>query len=509
MIDSLNILIMAYTQQRINSVFFKKLKGLKNLTIEFDSKNLHGILGPNGSGKSTIIHALSCIYKPINDTATNYKFSHFFTPTPHGSWEGSRFTLYHSYREEEEEFNNVPIEYSKAIDRWAPRYDTRPARHVSFIGIRSCVPMIELEVQQNRIQFNTQILSDAPSNKIKSFASAILNRNYQSYTKHSTSKGKNYLGVRHLDIDYSSLSMGAGEQRVFYILTEIVNCPKYSLIIIDEIDLLLHKDALKKLLVKINEIAEEKHLQIIFTTHDHTILNLDFINYSHLLQTKSKTLCFKNTKPDAVQRLTGEQLRPIEIFVEDDFAKSLIYKIAAELGIAKYVSIEEYGPADNCFIIAAGIFLRNTPNIKNMLCVLDGDMYNTLLSKEKQLKRTLTGDTVALKSKRELVLQKIKQFILPESINPEKYYHSLIVNINKSSLSPEEKEIQNIARQIEHVSDNHTYIDDIIDRLGYTREAGLKVISDIISKSSKWEDSTVEIREWLISKKTEFVEIPS
>jgi len=497
---------MTYTQQRINSVHFKKLKGLKNLTLEFNNKNLHGILGPNGSGKSTIIHALSCIYKPINDTATNYKFSHFFTPTPHGSWEGSRFTLYHSYREEGEEFNNVPIEYSKAIDRWAPRYDTRPARHVSFIGIRSCVPMIELEVQQNRIQFNTQPLTDTHSNQIKLFAGSILNRNYQSYNRHYTQKGKNYLGVRYSGIDYSSLSMGAGEQRVFYILSEIINAPKYSLIIIDEIDLLLHKDALKKLLIKINQIAGEKKLQIIFTTHDHTILNLDFIDYSHLLQTNAKTLCFKNTKPDAIQRLTGESIKPVEIFVEDSLSKSLILKIAAELGIAKFISIQEYGPADNCFIVAAGIILRDLPNSNNMLCVLDGDKYRTTDSQEKQLKKTLTGDTVIMKQKRVDVLQLINQFSIPDNKKPEQYYHELIINIDENILNEEEKEIQNIARGIESVLDSHHYLDEIIDILGFDRRVGLKVISDIISKSDNWKEVSLHIRNWLTSKKGNLVE---
>ena len=47
----------------------------------------------------------------------------------------------------------------------------------------------------------------------------------------------------------------------------MLRAPNSGLILIDEIDLLLHQDALFRLLEKLNERAQEKNLQIIFTTH--------------------------------------------------------------------------------------------------------------------------------------------------------------------------------------------------------------------------------------------------
>ena len=47
----------------IKSVYFKHLKGLKDVKIEF-KKPLTAIMGVNGAGKTTVIHSLACIYRP-------------------------------------------------------------------------------------------------------------------------------------------------------------------------------------------------------------------------------------------------------------------------------------------------------------------------------------------------------------------------------------------------------------------------------------------------------------
>ena len=60
---------------QIKSVFFKKLKGLNNVKIEF-TKPLTAIMGVNGSGKTTVIHALACIYQP-DGNGENHKFPEF------------------------------------------------------------------------------------------------------------------------------------------------------------------------------------------------------------------------------------------------------------------------------------------------------------------------------------------------------------------------------------------------------------------------------------------------
>ena len=96
--------------------------------------------------------------------------------------------------------------------------------------------------------------------------------------------------------------MSAGEQKVFHILNIVFNAPKYSLVLIDELDLLLHDKAMTSLVKVIHERATSQNLQIIFTTHRESIVSLSkIVNIRHLFTTSLKTLCFNETKPDAIQ----------------------------------------------------------------------------------------------------------------------------------------------------------------------------------------------------------------
>jgi ABC-type branched-subunit amino acid transport system ATPase component len=87
------------SQQILKKVEFKQLKGLKDVAIDLSEKPLIAIMGANGTGKSTILHALSCVYKPVLNRI-DYRFPIFFTPTTHSIWNGSNFKIIQSYREE-------------------------------------------------------------------------------------------------------------------------------------------------------------------------------------------------------------------------------------------------------------------------------------------------------------------------------------------------------------------------------------------------------------------------
>ena len=499
---------MPISQQILKKINFHSLKGLKEVEIDFSEKKLIAILGPNGVGKSTILHAISCINNPVTipKETVNHRFSEFFTPTSHSIWTGSGFTALQDYRDNATPHLNHRTHFRKQASRWAPRYVSRIQRYVSYIGIRTCVPAIETETQHSRIRFNTTILTDHISNRVRDIAGIVMNKTYTNYNTHRVNARKNYVGVTTGGVNYSSLTMGAGEQRIFYILSEIISAPNYGLIIIDEIDLLLHQDALHKLLWEINTIAVNKNLQIIFTTHSQSILNLDFIGFRHLYQTPTKTLCFNQTKPDALHRLTGTQIRPLEIFVEDDLAHSIIKKVCAEEGLSKYVSIKKFGAAINCFTSVCGAILNNLDNLDNMLFVLDGDEYNTEAQKVEKIGRVLTGTAESDDAKRQIAFEKITQLILPDGQNPEEYFHSLICDLNDEVLNAEYVEIINVARQIQNPGNNHRFFNDIITRMDWNQIVGLTKLVDILSLSASWNDIKSNIINWLNEKRENVVE---
>ena len=187
--------LMPITQQRLIRLEIEQLKILKDVSISFVDHPLTAILGPNGSGKSTVLHALACAIEPNTTQGEGYKFSSFFLPSTDALWEGSKMSLTHSFRDGKVVHNSSTRVHSKASsDRWAPRYANRPKRDLIYIGIDKCVPMIESENRQVRINYQTTQITEEIVLAILEKASFILDRNYTAFNRHNA-QGKEFIGV--------------------------------------------------------------------------------------------------------------------------------------------------------------------------------------------------------------------------------------------------------------------------------------------------------------------------
>ncbi len=492
---------MAIHDQWLKNVCFCKIKNLLNCNIDFDN-TITGILGVNGSGKSTILHVLACIYKPTASyRSINYKFSDFFTPNTHSKWNDSRILVSDTYKDNGTAKTRNEVPFYKH-NRWAPKYDRRIERCVIFIGIKTCVPSIETETKTGRINFIKSVnLSSDNDEKVRTYASYILDKPYEELNNHKA-QHKSYIGVKYNSIQYCSLSMGAGEQRVFLILQQIIAAPKSSLILIDEIDLLLHKNALEKLLEKIIEIAKEKKMQVVFTTHNHSILELKDISFKHILQTGAQTLCLENANPDIIYKLTGEQLKPITVYVEDDLSYAIIEFLAGVVGIRRNMSIEKFGAAQNAFICAAGLALMHK-DMTNVFFILDGDVNRSSGEKDTQLKKYITGTEPETNQLRIDVRNRILQYDIPDGAQPEKYIVELITELDQAMLSNEHVEYVQVAKSIGVVLDKHDYVNNIFRIMSVDKKVGLNNIINILSQHSKWNEITSEIKTAFENKKAE------
>lgn len=501
---------MPISQQVIHSLSIKKLKGILSLDeICFDEKPLTAILGPNGCGKSTILHALACCYKPIDGSdQENWRFRDFFTPTTDATWAGSSLDMLHSYRDDVNQFLNSKTEYGKNADRWSPRYDRRPERYVHFIGIKSCVPRIEQETYTSTIKYQTETHADA--SLIMAKMGVVFNRAYSELNIHRAHAGRQYPGLALDKTRYSALAMGAGEQRVLEILSAVFNAPKYGLILIDEVDLLLHTAALTQLIEILFRRAEEKSLQIIFTTHREAILdltNMVSIKHIHTIKAAPKTYCFSNTKPDALKRLTGEQDRPIEIFVEDELARAIVEHELTCLGMKRIANVTLYGAATNCFTLAAGLILSGGHSVNSQLFLLDGDLF---VSEEHQLDRVnavLSGTEPHAKDLRELCLKGIKKLCAQPNSPPapEAQLHSMVRNLPRQNDNGA-NEIIDLATSIEAVSDTHSFINFIVQTLNVQAAVGFNTIVKVAALSPNWNNYVSELREWLMVRRSLLIE---
>src|SRR5690606_39169256 len=153
------------------------------------------------------------------------------------------------------------------------------------------------EKRQARINYSTEQVPAGVVEKILQKASYVLNKVYETMNTH-TAGNKEFIGVVSQGLQYSAISMSAGEQKVFYILEKLFNARNYSLILIYEFGLLLHDLAFKRLIEVIVEHSVAKNIQVIFTTHRESVINTkEDINIRHIITKGGKSLCFNETKP--------------------------------------------------------------------------------------------------------------------------------------------------------------------------------------------------------------------
>ncbi len=480
---------------QIRRIRISELKGIKNCEIEI-TRPLTAIMGVNGIGKSTIIHALTCCFKPETQYGGNLRFPAFFPPTPNATWKNSKFCLELDLVDDGGNFlEKQTVEYAKAIDRWTPRNEKKPIKDVKFIGIDTCLPDIE-RFNLGRINFSTFNQSDEASIEIVKKAGYILNKDYEYLTRNN-GNNKSFIGVKtKQNLSYSSLSMGAGEQRVFRIISELVKAPRFAIILIDEIDLLLHSEALKKLVKTMKEIAEKKHLQIIFTTHSLIMEKLEEeVDIKYLDKINEDTVVYNGLSTLAWQDMSGESKRPILVFVEDDLSELLVKEIAHSLNIKNKVQIEKYGAIENAFVIASSIILRHEKT-ENVMILTDGDKYLSDEDKLLQIKKHFSGSEIDADERRRAAVDLIYQYNLPIGISPEEYLHLMLIELNVDD------EIVREAKKIKSVKDSHEWIYNIANKMDDSSEFVYKEIIKLCKSSRCWSGYVKPVEEWLAKRRS-------
>jgi len=488
--------------QITHSIKITKLKHLKEVTIPLDEKPITAVMGPNCSGKTTVIHALACCYQPENSIGEYHRFSDYFIPSTYERWNGSDFKMEYSFSDRGTNNEHVVQNYKKA-DRWVPRYDRRPERPSFYIGIDSCVPLVEKETQSSMIYFVESIKSGPNFKKVIDCMSEIFNRNYSELYELNRF-GRIHTGVSCNGLKYSELTMGAGEQRIFKLLDKIISGPKYALYLVDEIDLLMHQFALSKLIDQLNIILQEKKQQLVFTSHNQYLARrTNDIKIIHLLNTSDKTMILKDTNIEAIYRLSGynKDLRKYELYVEDYISARIVESLLIENGIKKHCDIIKFGPAINAFTIAAGTIIKDR-NIKNKYFILDGDVLSSSQEIQDCIEKVLTGNVEPYNTYRNEVKENIVSYSTIEGKSPEAFLSDAIKSLNDDILDESGKMIKRVV----FLRDKHKYITDLVDCLGVSYEQSVQYfIQNAKLNADKW-NSFVEPINVIINKITREIE---
>lgn len=476
--------------QRLDSVTFHQLKHLRDLEINFNGRNVTGIFGVNGCGKSSILHALACFYRSLNIGSESNYFTRFFKRVGTEAWENSNMTAIFTING-----SSKTIIYKKGTDRWVPRMENKPKRDTYYVGIHTCVPAIEKE-PLTRTSFHMNSLGNIDNHEVVLQAfSNIMNRDYDTAEREDY-LNKRYTRVRlHDAATYTSLSMGAGEQRLLYIIELLYHVPDYSLILIDELDLTLHTLALNRLVDLIVLLSDQKHLQVVFTSHREELTRRNDINIRHIWNPANveQTFCLDHTTPACLCRLTGTMEKRYEVYVEDILASSIVKEVLQDHGILNCTRIIIYGDAGNAFTIAAGLELQGGIDGKKLI-LTDGDLYRTDEERMKQMKRKFGGNEVWKDAMRTHALTAIKELNLPTDEQPEHFLWTL--------LKTKQGELADLANHVNRSPDDkHHYLYDIFEMQGEDKGTFYRNVVKAVKSDSAWPTYISAITDWIVSLK--------
>ncbi|WP_353232292.1 AAA family ATPase [Pseudomonas helleri] len=475
------------TQQKIIEVYFEALKNLKDLPIRLDSEPLTALMGTNGCGKTTVLHALACVYAPPNENAPNYKLSTFFNPTRDSTWSGSSFRIKYNEREGANYNEGLEQSYMKAADRWTPRYERRPVRFTRLITIRESIPEVEFLGATGLIKYNRVPRASETDRSILDNAGRILNRNYGAYHAVNYDRGGRVsFGVTMGGLTYPALSMSAGEQRVFRILEAVFTSPDYSLILIDEIDLFLHQDALSRLIGVLHDHCSRRNKQLVMTTHFPPVASMyDHVAVTTLHRTPEKTVYWSGYSLSALRHITGDVSREVTIYVEDDLVSAIVGRLAIELRMRTQIDMVLYGAAINAFKLASGIVLAGRP-IVNVLIVQDGDLYATKTERRQRVAQEITGTEAGRAEQRKSIVSRIRPLMPDRSMSPERAINEMLRAMPEDNLDLEEIDLLAIARDVVNVQDDHGLVSIIVQHTGEPRDVALSRLMKLASKSPAW-----------------------
>lgn len=485
-----------------------ELKGLKDVTLSFTGSPLTAIMGSNCSGKTTVLHALACAHQPPDQGNPDYRFPLFFRPNTDARWNGSDFTVRYQQRIGKQ-ILDLKQQYTKPTDRWSPRYERRPQRYTRFVNIGESVPDIEILYLAAMTHYQKTEQTDETSRSVRDIAGQVLNRKYETFYEVTyTYRNKLSIGVKTPSIIYSGLSMSSGEQRVFRILDAVLRAPNHGLILIDEIDLFLHQDALQRLLSALHKHCVSKCKQLVFTTHFPPVAEMyKEIRIYTLTRSVAKTVIWQGYSYEAMRHITGTQERPVSIYVEDDVAEQITSHVATQLGIRKFVRFIQYGPAGNAFQVCAGLLFSQCKS-DHTIALLDGDAHGTKAERRKCVQKTLSGNVLKHEEQRKNLMRLIRTLTIIKDphgppLAPEQVLHKMLHSIDHADVSEERKDLHNIALSIENVPEKHEFVNKIIEQTGESRDIALSKIVELASRSTLWQRYTRLIRCWLKGQKKE------
>jgi predicted ATPase len=344
------------------------LRGWNGHRIEFRFPMV-AIVGENGSGKSTILQAAAASYRNPG-TGKKMKFaSDFFPDTPWDKIQNA--TIEYCVREGNSSHQDS---VRKPTNRWRGNPERRE-RTIYYIDLSRIQPL------SARTGYLRLAKSNIKEGKTSSFdetavkrLSAIMGTEYKSVRLASTVGDDRLVPVvERKGVPYSGFHQGAGELTAAELLSR--QFEKYALVIIDEIESSLHPRAQRRLVRDLSDIARDKEIQFIISTHSPYVLaELPPEGRIYIVESNVGKSTVTGVSPEfAMSRMDEESHPECDVYVEDDVSGELVKEaiIATEHDLVPRVQIVPFGAAS--VGLSLGIMAREKRFPRPSVVFLDGD----------------------------------------------------------------------------------------------------------------------------------------
>ena len=374
------------THSLLRRIFLKEgtLRGLDALDISFQYP-ITAIAGKNGAGKSTILALACCAYhnnkngfKLPKRKNTYYTFSDFFVQhteeVPPEGVEIEYYIAHNKWKKTSSFPEGVGIGMQRRRKnkggKWND-YADRVRKNVVFLGIERIVPHSERSQSRSYSRVFASGSEKGWEDKVKDSVGFVLGRTYSKfrYLEHS----KYSLPIVQVGATtYSGFNMGAGENALFEIFSTIYSCGPGSLLVLDEIELGLHAEAQRRFVLRLKEVCEETHTQVICTTHSREILDcLPYDARFFVEKVNGKSKITEGISSDfAFSKLAAIPGSELDLLVEDEVAKTILLT-SLPAAIRSRVSITVIGSATALARQLSAINVRDEK--RPTLAVFDGD----------------------------------------------------------------------------------------------------------------------------------------
>ena len=462
------------------------LRGIRNLDVQFNYP-LTVISGKNGCGKTTVLSLAALGFHspeghfPVNarrrakagENRSYYTFKDFFFKGP-ADPDIAGVEIDWRYG------SDGSLKIRKQSDKWM-HYERRPQRPVHYLGAIRSVPAIEQSVLRSHFGASSKNRGSVSlSNKYRARLGEIMGKSYEEaevmWTKRYYMRRVSAGGF------YSSFNMGAGEDALIDLLYFLQESPKGALVVVEEVELGLHPEALIRLAKHLQEIMLEKKLQVIVSTHSQHFIDSVPRQARLLLQRAhdNHLVTYEPTTRFAIGDLSGRSNPELHAYCEDNFASILVGR-ALTGGLRQRVRVLPTGKSESQ-LAAQGSFHLKSGIGQHMILIWDGDV--TLTQAEAHLKRhDLTKEALNQQFKR------VNWTRLPGDVSPEEWVIKQLdseegCTLLAAELGQDSASTRDLVEQARAFSDPHDVGPLIAERCNVEKDDALNALAASVSQLS-------------------------